>query len=320
MAIADFVHLKVRSAYSLTEGANKVDKIVSLAKENAMPAVGVTDRNNLFGALEFSQYAAKGGIQPITGCELGIRREDGTGNGPPGKIVPADWLTLLVQNETGYRNLMRLVSRAHLEFKAGSLSALPLSELEGNTEGLLALAGYSASALGRLLLAGQTPAAAHQLERLQTLFDGRLYLELQRHGEEAERRIEPALLDLAYERGVPLVATNDVHYPKAEMYEAHDVLLCIEQGAHIEDPNRRRLTPEHYFKSAAQMRQVFADIPEACDNTLIIARRCAYMPTPRKPILPRYTKLADQDVARIRSLQQPGDMQQGRLAAARLAD
>ncbi len=293
MAIADFVHLKVRSAYSLTEGANKVDKIVSLAKENAMPAVGVTDRNNLFGALEFSQYAAKGGIQPITGCELGIRREDGTGNGPPGKIVPADWLTLLVQNETGYRNLMRLVSRAHLEFKAGSLSALPLAELEGNTEGLLALAGYASSALGRLLLTGQMPAATHQLERLQSLFDGRLYIELQRHGEDAERRIEPALLDLAYERGVPLVATNDVHYPKAAMYEAHDVLLCIEQGAHIEDPNRRRLTPEHYFKSAAQMRELFADLPEACDNTLTIARRCAYMPAPRKPILPRYTKLAD---------------------------
>src|SRR5262245_64670617 len=93
-----------------------------------MPAVGVTDRNNLFGALEFAQYAAKGGIQPITGCELGIRREDGSGNAPPGKIVPADWLTLLVQNETGYLNLMRLVSRAHLDFKAGSLSALRSEE------------------------------------------------------------------------------------------------------------------------------------------------------------------------------------------------
>jgi DNA polymerase-3 subunit alpha len=292
VAIADFVHLKVRSAYSLTEGANKIDRIVSLARENAMPAVGVTDRNNLFGALEFAQYAAGGGIQPITGCELGIRREEGSGNAPLGKIVPADWLTLLVQNETGYLNLMRLVSRAHLEFKAGSLCALPLAELEGHTEGLLALVGYAGSALGRLLLAGQTPAAEHQLERVQKLFDGRLYLELQRHGEENERRIEPALLDLAYARGVPLVATNDVHFPKAAMYEAHDVLLCIEQGAHIEDPNRRRLTPEHYFKSAAEMRAVFADIPEACDNTLTIARRCAYMPMPRKPILPRYTKLA----------------------------
>ena len=292
MPLADFIHLKVRSAYSLTEGANKIDKVVALAKENAMPAVAVTDRNNLFGALEFAQYASKAGIQPITGCELGIRREDGPGNAPVGKIVPADWLTLLVQNEKGYLNLMRLVSRTHLEFKVGSLSALPMAELEGHTEGLLALVGYPANTLGRLLLAGQAPAAASHLERLQTLFDGRLYIELQRHGEENERRIEPALIDLAYERSVPLVATNDVHFPKAAMYEAHDVLLCIEQGVHIEDPTRRRLTPEHYFKSAEEMRKVFADLPEACDNTLAIARRCAYMPAPRKPILPSYTKLA----------------------------
>ncbi len=291
MTIADFVHLKVRSAYSLTEGANKVDKVVSLAREQSMPAVAVTDRNNLFGALEFAQYAAKAGIQPIIGCDIGIRREEEGGVATAGKLLAADWLTLLVQNEAGYLNLMRLVSRAHLEFKSGSLAALPLSELLGNTDGLLALGGSTGSVVGRLLLAGQVPAATHQFERLQGLFDGRLYIELQRHGEEAERRIEGPLLELAYGRGLPLVATNDVHFPKASMYEAHDVLLCIEQGAHIEDPNRRRLTPEHYFKSAAEMRALFADLPEACDNTLAIARRCAYMPVPRKPILPRYTKL-----------------------------
>ena len=291
MAIADFVHLKVRSAYSLTEGANKVDAVVALAKGQAMPAVAVTDRNNLFGALEFAQYAAKAGIQPIVGCDLGLRREEEGGIATASKLPSVDWLTLLVQNEQGYLNLMRLVSRAHLEFKTGSVSALPLSELEGHSEGLLAFTGSMSSGVGRLLLAGQAPAAAHMLERQQALFDGRLYVELQRHGEDSERRIEAPLLDLAYARGLPLVATNDVHFPRASMYEAHDVLLCIEQGAHIEDPNRRRLTPEHYFKSAAEMRGVFSDLPEACDNTLAIAKRCAYMPEPRKPILPSYTKL-----------------------------
>ncbi|MBV8189662.1 MAG: DNA polymerase III subunit alpha [Alphaproteobacteria bacterium] len=292
MPLADFVHLKVRSAYSLTEGANKVDKIVGLAKEQGMPAVAVTDRNNLFGALEFSQYAAKAGVQPIVGCDLGIRREEESGIGGAGKLLATDWLTLLVQSETGYLNLMRLVSRTHLEFKTGSLAALPLGDLKDHTEGLLALVGSPGSALGRLLLAGQGPAAGHLLDRLQALFEGRLYLELQRHGEEGERRIEEPLLELAYARDLPLVATNDVHFPKAAMYEAHDVLLCIEQGAHIEDPNRRRLTPEHWFKPAAEMRELFADLPEACDNTLVIAQRCAYMPAPREPILPRYTKLA----------------------------
>ena len=291
MPIADFIHLKVRSAYSLTEGANKVDTIVSLAKGEGMPAVGVTDRNNLFGALEFSQYASKGGVQPIVGCDLGIRREEEGGIAAASKLPAIDWLTLLVQSEAGYLNLMRLVSRAHLEFKTGSISALALREFEGATDGLLAITGSAESAIGRLLAAGQTPAATHMLERLQQLFDGRLYLELQRHGEEIERRIEDPLVELAYERGLPLVATNDVHFPKASMYEAHDVLLCIEQGAHIEDPNRRRLTPEHYFKPAAAMRELFSDLPEACDNTLAVARRCAYMPAPRKPILPSYTKL-----------------------------
>ena len=291
MAIADFVHLKVRSAYSLTEGANKIEKIVALAKEQSMPAVAVTDRNNLFGALEFSQYASKGGIQPIVGCDLGIRREEEGGIATAGKLAAADWLTLLVQSETGYRNLMRLVSRAHLDFKTGSLCALPLEMLDGHTDGLLAFTGSAGSSLGRLLSAGQTPAAIHLLERLQRLFDDRLYIELQRHNQDDERRIEGQLLDLAYSKGLPLVGTNDVHFPQASMYEAHDVLLCIEQGVHIEDPNRRRLTRQHYFKSAAEMRAVFADLPEACDNTLTIAQRCAYMPAPRKPILPRYTKL-----------------------------
>ncbi|MBN9489216.1 MAG: DNA polymerase III subunit alpha [Alphaproteobacteria bacterium] len=291
MPIADFIHLRVRSAYSLTEGANKVDKVVALAKENAMPAVAVTDRNNLFGALEFAQYASNNGVQPIIGCELAIRRAEEGGIAAVGKVPALDGLTLLVQNEAGYLNLMRLVSRAHLEFKIGSFAALPLEDLEGHTEGLLALTGSAGSALGRLLAAGQTPAAGHQLDRLEKMFDGRLYLELQRHGNDTERRIEGPLLELAYERGLPLVATNDIHFPKAAMYEAHDVLLSIEQGAHIDDPNRRRLTAEHYFKSAAEMRKLFADLPEACDNTLVIAQRCAYMPVPRRPILPSYTKL-----------------------------
>ena len=256
-----------------------------------MPAVAVTDRNNLFGALEFSQYAARAGIQPIVGCDLAIRREEEGGIATAGKLPATDWLTLLAQSERGYLNLMRLVSRAHLEFKTGSTAALPLDDLVGYTDGLLAFTGSAGSMLGRLLGGGQGGTAEHHLARLQRMFDGRLYLEVQRHGEDNERRIEGPLLDLAYARGLPIVGTNDVHFPKEAMYEAHDVLLCIEQGVHIEDPNRRHLTPEHYFKSAAQMRAVFADLPEACDNTLVIARRCAYMPEPRKPILPSYTKL-----------------------------
>ena len=187
---------------------------------------------------------------------------------------------------------MRLVSRAHLEFKTGSLPALPLAELEGHTEGLLALTGSAGSGVGRLLLAGQAPAAAHQLERLQALFDGRLYIELQRHGEDGERRIEAPLLDLAYERGLPLVATNDVHFPKA-------VDVRGARRAALHRAGRAYRGPQPAPADAGALLQVgrprcasvFADLPEACDNTLAIAQRCAYMPEPRKPILPRYTKL-----------------------------
>ncbi|MBM3645169.1 MAG: DNA polymerase III subunit alpha [Alphaproteobacteria bacterium] len=291
MPSADFIHLKVRSAYSLTEGAIRPDKVVALASGAGMPAVAVTDRNNLFGALEFAQYTAKGGVQPIIGCDLGIRREEEGGLATGQRMPSADWLTLLAQTEAGYLNLMRLVSRAHLEHKTGALAALPLAELEGQTEGLIALSGGPAGALGRLLAAGQGPAADHALEKLLRLFDGRLYVELQRHGLDVETRIEEPLINLAMKRGLPLVATNDAHFPTRKMYEAHDVLICIAEGAHVDDPNRRRLTEEHYFKSAPEMCEAFADLPEACANTLAIARRCAYMPEPRKPILPRYSKL-----------------------------
>src|SRR5258708_8202855 len=149
-----------------------------------MPAVAVTDRNNLFGAVKFSQYASKAGIQPIVGCDLGSRRGEEGGIATAGKLAAADWLTLLVQSETGYKNLMRLVSRAHLDFKTGSLCALPLDKLEGHTDGLLAFTGSAGSSLGRLLAAGQMPGAGHLLERLPKLVRGRPSIGMQRHNHE----------------------------------------------------------------------------------------------------------------------------------------
>ncbi len=293
MSFAPFVHLRVRSAYSLAEGAIKVDKLAALIRDMAMPAVAVTDRDNLFGALEFGQYASNAGVQPIIGCDLAIRRDEEGGLAGVVKAPQADWLALLAQNERGYLNLLRLVSAAHLRFKTGALAAIPLAELEGHTDGLIALTGGAAGALGRLLADRQDAAATHLLERLKGLFGERLYVELQRHGDPVERRIEPALIELAYGHGLPLVATNDAHFATGDMFEAHDVLMCIAQGVLLDDPNRRRLTQEHWLKPADAMRTLFADLPEACDNTLVIARRCAYMPEPRKPILPRYPKLGN---------------------------
>ncbi len=286
-----FIHLCVRSAFSLSEGAIKIDKLVGLAVKQGMPAVAITDRNNLFGALEFAQYAAKAGVQPIIGCDLGIRREEEGGFGAAGRALPADGLLLIVQSAQGYHNLLHLVSQAWLESPTGEAAQVPFAALQGFTDGLIAVSGGPGTALGRLAADGQTEAMAALADRLGKLFPGRFYVEIQRHGMEAERRAEPLLLELAYKTGLPLLATNDAYFADAGMFEAHDVLLCIAEGAHISDTNRRRLSPEHYFKSAAQMRELFADLPEAIDNTVVVARRCAFMPQSVKPILPTYTKL-----------------------------
>ncbi|MFQ5971127.1 MAG: DNA polymerase III subunit alpha [Alphaproteobacteria bacterium] len=291
MSHASFIHLRVHSAYSLSEGAITIPELVKLCRERSMPAVGICDTGNLFGALEFSLAAAEAGVQPILGCQLAVRRDDG---GPgavgtrTGLAYPPDELVVLAQNEIGYRNLLALVSKAYLESAAGEPAQLSLYELAGRSEGLIAMTAGPRGAVGRLLDGGQDAAAAAMLERLGGLFPGRLYVELQRHGLEVETRIEPGLVSLAYAKDLPLVATNEPFFATADMYEAHDALLCIAEGAYVSQKDRRRVTREHHFKSAADMRALFADLPEAVDNTLVVARRCAYMPSPRQPILPPF--------------------------------
>ena len=287
MSHADFVHLRAHSAYSLSEGAIKTAALVELCRENRMPAVAVTDRGNLFGALEVSSACAKAGVQPIVGCQIGIRRADGISR-HAGPAASPDNLVLLAQDETGYRNLLAFSSDAFLQTDGHEAAQLDFDALEGHSDGLIAFAGALDGAVGRLLAEGQADAARALLERLAGLFPGRLYVEIQRHGLEAERQIEAALLDLAYVLNLPLVATNDVYFADAGMYEAHDVLLCIAQGVYQTTRERRRLTPEHRFKSAAEMRALFADLPEAVDNTLVIARRCAFRVVERAPILPAF--------------------------------
>ena len=288
MSHADFVHLRVHSAYSLSEGALKIPELIGLCKAERMPAVAVTDTGNLFGVMEFAPAAARAGVQPIVGAQLGIRREDGG----TGVSLAPDPLVLLVQDETGYGNLLGLLSKSFLETSGGEQPQVSLADLKDARAGLIALTGGAAGAIGRLLGDGQDPAARAMAERLAGIFDDRLYVELMRHGVTAEDNIEERLVSLAYELGLPLVATNEAFFADRGMFEAHDALLCIADGAYIAQSDRRRLTPEHYFKPAAEMRTLFADLPEAADNTLVVAQRCAFMPQTRDPILPVYTKLA----------------------------
>ncbi len=277
-----FVHLRVRSAYSLLEGAIKADKLGALAAKNGMPAVAIADRADLFGALEFSQACKGEGVQPLIGCALPV-----IGLGPEDRYARTPTVMLLAQSEAGWRNLMALSSFAYLE-PAGDEPCVSWETLAAHAEGLILLSGGPDGPVDPLILAGQHKEAWAALGLMAEAFGDRFYIELQRHGLATEKAVEPKLVEYAYDRDVPLVATNDVYFAEASMYRHHDALLCIAEGSFLGEENRRRVTPEHWFKPASAMRETFKDLPEACDNTLDIARRCAFLVKKLDPILPRF--------------------------------
>jgi DNA polymerase-3 subunit alpha len=300
MQLADFVHLRVHTAYSLSAGAIRIKELVALCKAEHMPAVAVTDTGNLFGALEVATTCASAGIQPIIGCEIALVRNGGQERSRSDRGgEEADRIVLLAQSETGYRNLLDLVSRSYLASEMPTEPAITASDLAGASEGLLCLTGGPRGPVGRFLAEGQTEAAETALIHLAGMFPNRLYIELMRHGTPEEARTEPGLVELAYRHDLPLVATNDSYFPDRDFYEAHDALLCVAETTVVADQERKRLTPHHYFRSAEEMRALFADVPEACDNTLVIARRCAFVPQQRQPILPAFPTVggADEEMA-----------------------
>jgi DNA polymerase-3 subunit alpha len=201
---------------------------------------------------------------------------------------PPPLLPLLVQNDAGYRNLTKLLSAAYLSVEPGDYPHVTPEVLAAHADGLIALTGGPGGPLNRLIGEGQPEAAEHLLDKLAAIFGDRLYVELQRHGLPEERAAEDKLIDLAYAKNLPLVATNDVHFGAADMYEAHDALLCIAAGTFVSQQDRKRLTREHRFKSAEEMAVQFADLPEALENTIEIAQRCAFRPKKRAPILPKF--------------------------------
>ena len=316
-----FVHLHVHSAYSLREGALTIETLAKLAQADAMPALAITDTNNLFGALEFSEKLAKSGVQPIIGAQTTVDFAD---------AAPAFWrgverdnarapIVLLAQNETGYGHLMRLVSALWLDPKDGDDAHLPFAALR-ESEGLVALTGGPAGAIDRALRAGLGDLAEGRLKRLIEVFGSRLYVEIQRHGLEAGRAIEPELISLADRLGLPLVATNEPYFAHTSDYAAHDALLCVAEGAVLSTPERRRLSPEHRFKTRPEMTELFADLPEATEASVEIAVRCAYRPLTRKPILPRFSVVRGADLDEEEELRrQASDGLSARLAAHGLA-
>ena len=304
MADAGFVHLRVHSAYSLSEGAIPVASLAELCLRHDMPAVAVTDTDNLFGALEVSENFTAKGIQPIIGCSLAVRPE-AVGD-LRRRHESSERVVLLVQNEVGYGNLLRLVSDAYLLSDMGDPPTTSIEALIRHNEGLIVLTGGADGPVGALLLQDRAGSAEALLCELLAAFSGRLYVEIQRHGMQEEARTENGLLDLAYKLNLPIVATNDAFFSDETMFEAHDALLCIASSSYVGQEERRRVTPQHYFKSADEMNVMFADLPEAIDNTVVIARRCAFRVPLRDPILPSFDLGELDEVEELRRQAQAG--------------
>ena len=285
-----FIHLRVHSAYSLLEGALPVGKVVGHATKDGAPAIAITDTNNLFGALEFSQYALKAGIQPIIGCQLDVAFEEMLSGGGRGAKRPGAGLSplvLIAATEAGYANLVHLVSQSYLDIPAGDPPHVTEAWLRGKTDGLICLTGGPGGPMGRAIAEDHPEIAEARLLRLKSLFGDRLYVELQRHRRYSQA-VEAATVELAYRHDLPLVATNEAFFPAAADYDAHDALMAIAEGSVVAVDDRRRLTPDHHLKSQAEMVALFADLPEAIDNTVEIARRCSFYVGTRDPILPRF--------------------------------
>ena len=297
---AQFVHLRVHSEYSLLQGAIRLKSLPELCIEADMPAVAVTDKNNLFCALEFSVAASSKGVQPIIGCQIDIQYTDPKVGDSLPKVAP---IILIAQSERGYQNLMKLNSCLYLDEEKRGFPRLDLTQLKDHSDDLICLSGGPDGPIGSLIEEGQIDKATDYAANLLEIFDDRFYIELQRHPEEGglptlEQQTEPIFLQIAYEMDIPIVATNDVHFLNPEAFESHDALLCIADGAYVDQQEpRRRLTRQHYFKNPKEMLALFADLPEAVENTVEIAQRCSFMVSCRDPILPKF---ADDEVAELR--------------------
>jgi DNA polymerase-3 subunit alpha len=281
----------VQSSYSLLESALTIPRLAEFAKADRQPAIALTDTDNMFGALEFSDKMAAAGIQPIIGCSLAVEFGDGeTGSRHPSahaRILPR--VVLLAMDEAGYRNLMRLSSLAFLDTPSGERPYVSLSLLQDSSAGIIALSGGPDGPLDTAFAANQDHLAQTRGEKLRRIFGDRFYIELQRHGLASERDVEGRLIEFAYSQSIPLVACNQPVFGAQEDHQAHDALLCIAAGRVVAETDRKQLTPEHRFKIRAEMTALFADIPEALASTMDIAQRCHFRPAMRPPILPRFS-------------------------------
>ena len=288
MAEPKFIHLRVHTAYSLSEGAMKVPALVHRLHEMNVPAIAVTDTANMFGGKAFSKYASDEGIKPILGCQFYLRNPDADDVlKSKGRIIEPDKIVLLVQNDTGYANIMHLMKLSYLDNpQSNEKPQLKMADLERYPEGLIALSAGVEGQIGRLLLENRADEAEQTTRKLREVFGDRFYMEISRIGLETERQTEDKFIDLAYKYDIPLVATNEAFFFDADMYEAHDALVCIAAAEYVANDNRKKFSPNNRLRSEAEMVELFADLPEAVQNTVNIAKRCSYLSTKVNPLLP----------------------------------
>jgi len=291
---AEFVHLRCFSSYSLLEGALKIEDIAALCKKHKMPAIAITDKENLFGSMEFSLECASAKVQPIIGCTVKVDL------GSIAPIAPQQsQLVLLAKNQIGYQNLLKIVSDSFVEGDP-TLPIVSIQEIESHCEGLICLTGGHDGPANALLGQKQSSKCAELLIMLYNIFGQNLYVELQRIGIPGEREIDEELIDIAYKLELPIVATNKVMFSDMSMFEAHDILLCIAQGKYQVEGDRIKSNPEYYFKTAREMARLFKDVPEAIENTVKIAQSCGVMSQTRDPLLPTIAGSKEMEVEIIR--------------------
>ena len=288
MAEPKFVHLRVHTAYSLSEGAIKVPALMHKLHEQGVAAVALTDTANMFGGKAFSKYAADEGIKPILGCQFYLRNPDTDDVlKSKGRSIEPDKIVLLVMNAEGYSNIMHLMKISYLDNpQPHEKPQLKISDLKTYNSGLIALTGGIEGPIGRLLIEKRYQEAENCVQELHQIFNNRLYIEVSRIGLEEERQTEEAFIDYAYKYNIPLVATNEAFFFDADMYEAHDALVCIAAAEYVANDNRKKFSPNNRLRSEAEMLELFADIPEALQSTVNIAKRCNYLSKKVDPLLP----------------------------------
>lgn len=277
-----FVHLRLHTEFSVVDGTNRIDEIVKAAAADGQPALGISDLNNLFGAIKFYKEARGKGVKPVVGCEVMLQ---GAGADP----AAVSRVVLLVQNHAGYLNLCELLARAWTRNVVRNQAVCKLEWLQELAQGLILLSGAHAGPVGQALLAGDEGRAGEIALQLASLFPHRFYLELQRAGRNDDEPHVAAAVQLAARLNLPVVATHPVQFTKEDDYEAHEARVCISEGEILGNQRRvKRFTREQYFKSAAQMEELFADLPSAVANTAEIARRCNLVLELGKPRLPNF--------------------------------